>query len=58
MTRKLRYTQAEVSRLIKGAAKAGKDVDRFEIEKNGKIIVILSKDDTSNSENEWDTVLR
>jgi hypothetical protein len=55
------FKQGDVTRALKGAAAAGIDVCRVEIDREGRIIVVIgaaaSCDTKVNSDvNEWDTV--
>jgi hypothetical protein len=55
---KSRFTHSEVSNAIKAATDAGQDVQRVEIEADGKIVVVIAKPSESTSaerqKNEWD----
>jgi hypothetical protein len=53
------FRQRDVTAAIKAVECAGRRVARVEIERDGRIIVILSPagDDASLSKNEWDAVL-
>lgn len=51
--RRLRFKEADVSRALKGALKAGLDVGRVEIDASGRI-VILPKGAVTESANELD----
>jgi hypothetical protein len=51
------FKQGDVTKAAKGAAKAGLNVRRIEIDRDGKIVVITGQPDQSPHElNEWDTV--
>jgi len=55
------FKQADVTRVLKAAAKAGFSVSRFEIDRAGKIVIIAGSPDTageagSSEANEWDSV--
>jgi len=43
MRRKLRCTQIEISRAVKGAVAAGVPVTRVELEPDGKIVLFISE---------------
>jgi hypothetical protein len=50
------FKEADLTRALKAAQKAGVDVARAEVGRDGKIILVLNRDETQpNSEhNEWD----
>ena len=50
------FRGADVTRACKAAEKAGKKVTRVEIDKTGKIILVLGSDDETDTApaNEWD----
>jgi hypothetical protein len=57
------FKQSDLTKALKGTAKAGIAVDRVEIEKDGKIVIVTARpEDTANEEqprkNEWDGVLQ
>jgi len=56
------FKQSDLTKALKAAVKAGINVDRFEIDKSGRIVVVTAKtvdaDRTNPEENEWDNVLR
>lgn len=56
----LPFRRSDVTRLIKAAMAAGIGVARVEVEKSGKIVVVVGKPeelDTDNTgENEWDNL--
>ena len=57
------FKQREVTKALKAAVKAGIAIERFEIDKNGKIIIVTAKaKDAVNGDNpeknEWDGVLQ
>lgn len=59
MTRRTAFREADVSRAIKGALKAGLPVLRVEIDRDGKIVVLIGEPHPANrSRNEWDEVLQ
>ena len=57
------FKQRDVTKAIKAAVKAGIDVERVEIDKNGKIVIVTAKaEDAVNGDNpeknEWDGALQ
>jgi len=57
------FKQSDVTRALKATVKAGIAVERVEIDKNGKIVVVTVRpEDAANGEksgkNEWDVVLQ
>jgi hypothetical protein len=57
------FKQRDVTKALKAAVKAGITIERFEIDKNGKIIIVPAKaEDAVNGnypdKNEWDGVLQ
>lgn len=57
------FKQSDVTKALKATVKAGIAVERVEIDKNGKIVVVTARlDDAANGEkpgeNEWDGVLQ
>ena len=55
------FRQLDVTRALRGAAAAGIPVQRVEIDKEGKIVVITGKSpesprDSEDKRNEWDEV--
>lgn len=57
------FKQSDVTKVLKATVKAGISVERVEIDKNGKIVVVTARqeDGTHDKEpekNEWDEVLR
>jgi hypothetical protein len=53
------FRQADVARALKAARDAGQDVARFEIDHDGRIVVIIGKprDEPSKpAQNPWDEV--
>jgi hypothetical protein len=57
------FKQRDVTKALKATVKAGIAVDRVEIDKNGKIVIVTGRpEDTENREkpgkNEWDGVLQ
>jgi hypothetical protein len=63
MTRRPSFTQARVSRAVRGAIKGGLAVSRVEIDASGKIVVICSEDapaapDRQETADGWEARLR
>ena len=57
------FKQRDVTKALKAAVKAGIAIERFEIDKNGKIIIVTAKaedavDVNYPEKNEWDGVLQ
>jgi hypothetical protein len=57
------FKQSDVTKALKATVKAGIAVERVEIDKNGKIVVVTAKpEDAVNGEkleeNEWDRALQ
>ena len=57
------FKQRDVTKALKAAVKAGIAIERFEIDKNGKIIIVTANaKDAVNGDNpeknEWDGVLQ
>jgi hypothetical protein len=56
------FTQTDVTRAVKGAMKAGLSVRRFEIDRNGRILVVTGHPEEAvpaeASVNEWDGVVQ
>ncbi len=56
------FKQSDVTKALKATVKAGVAVERVEIDKNGKIVVVTAKQEKAFEEepekNEWDEVLR
>jgi hypothetical protein len=53
------FKQGDVTKALKGAAAAGMDVNRVEIDRDGKIVVIGGAREQAappQSANEWDSV--
>ena len=57
MTAPARFTQADVTRAIKGATAAGLRVGSVEIDINGKIVVLIDSGTAPNKPNPWDSEL-
>jgi hypothetical protein len=61
-----RFKQGDVAKIIKAAAAAGRVVVRIEVDKDGRIIVILANGkgqlsgeaNCGDAQNEWDEVLK
>ncbi len=57
------FKQQDVTRALRAAVAAGIEVQRYEIDKDGKIVVVTGKphksadDGNGNSGNPWDEVL-
>lgn len=47
------FKQIDVTRAAKGALAAGLEVERIEIDAEGKIVIVFDKGSTSNV-NDWD----
>ena len=57
------FKQRDVTKALKAAVKAGIAIERFEIDKDGKIVIVTSKaEEAVNGDNpeknEWDGVLQ
>ena len=57
------FKQSDVTKALKATVKAGIAVERVEIDKGGKIVIVTAKpEDAANGEkleeNEWDGVLQ
>ena len=51
------FKLVDLTRAIKAAKKAGADVERAEVNRDGKIVLVLKKDDerpSTSERNEWD----
>ena len=55
---RLRFRQTDLKRALRGASAAGQPVQRFEIDREGKIVVIFGKPERREGlgENEWDKI--
>jgi len=55
---RLRFTQTDLTRALRGAAAAGQPVQRFEIDREGKIVVFVGKPEEQEElgDNEWDKI--
>lgn len=56
--RRASFTQADVTRAIKGAVAAGMELARVEIDRHTGQIVIVPDGKDSGAANEWDEVLK
>jgi hypothetical protein len=56
------FKQTDVTKAVKGMVKAGISLERVEIDKSGKIVMVPAKREDGEGknpeENEWDVVLR
>ena len=54
----LAFKQRDLTRALRAAAKAGQPVQRFEIDREGKIVVFVGKSEPREEagENEWDNI--
>jgi hypothetical protein len=54
------FKQTDVTKALRAAVKAGIAVQRVEIDKNGKIVIVTGTPDggTNPGKNEWDGVLQ
>jgi len=61
MRERCRFRQSEVTRAVKATLAAGVEVDRVEIEKDGRVIVVCKQKaldfPTEIARNPWDQVL-
>lgn len=53
-SRKAVVTQAEIGRALKAARDAGIPVARFEVDRNGKVIVYTTEAASEAAANDWD----
>ena len=51
-----KFKQGDLAKALKAAANAGLPVRRFEIDRDGKIVVIAGRADGQDQPNEWDAV--
>lgn len=58
MSRKASFQESDLSRALRAARKAGLDVARVEIDKDGKIVLVTGEPETVVRTNEWDSVLK
>jgi hypothetical protein len=56
------FRQSDVTKALRATVKAGIAVERVEIDKNGKIVVVTAKpqdaDGEKSEQNEWDAVVQ
>ena len=56
------FKQRDLTKAIKATVKAGIPIERVEIDKNGKIVIVAKVEGVVNGDNpennEWDRVLR
>jgi len=50
------FRLAELTKILKAMLRAGIRVDRVELDNSGALQVFSRKEETSQSENEWDSV--
>ena len=50
------FRQGDVTRAIRATTAAGNQVKRVEIDKDGRIILVIGKPDNSECKNPWDEV--
>jgi hypothetical protein len=50
------FKQGDVTKALKDAVNAGLAIKRFEIDRDGKIVVIAGRPDNQEQANEWDGV--
>lgn len=48
------FKQADVTRAAKGVVKAGLTVGRVEIDRDGRIIIMIGDPETLTEKNDWD----
>jgi hypothetical protein len=54
---RLAFRQTDLTRALRAASAAGQPVKRFEIDREGKIVVFLGTPEGQNMEgNEWDNI--
>jgi hypothetical protein len=51
-----KFKQGDVTKAIKAAVNAGLSVKRFEIDRDGKIVVVAGRPDGQEQASEWDAV--
>ncbi len=49
-----RFKQSDVKRAAKGALDAGLKVGRIEIDRDGRIVVMIGEPETFTEKNDWD----
>ena len=57
------FKQRDLTKALKAAVKAGIAIERFEIDKNGKIVIVTAKakdalNENYSEKNEWDGALQ
>jgi len=54
----LAFKQRDLTRALRAAAKAGQPVQRFEIDREGRIVVFVGKPERREKagDNEWDNI--
>jgi len=52
------FRQRDVSAAIKAAKAAGCTIARVEVGRDGKVVLVLTKGEIDEKENEWDEVLK
>ncbi|KQM72175.1 hypothetical protein [Sphingomonas sp. Leaf20] len=57
MSAAARFKEADVTRAVRGAAKAGMMVGRIEIDPNGKIVILSQSVAPPTDPNPWDIVI-
>lgn len=58
MNRKAKFTQADVTRAVKGAVQGGLPISRVEVDQDGRIIILAGSPKKLDACNEWDEVLQ
>jgi hypothetical protein len=60
MTRSCRLRKGDLRKTIEAVKAAGEDVARVEVDRDGKVIVVVGKPEGADAgtTNEWDSVLR
>jgi len=53
MTAPARFTQADVTRAVKGATQAGLHIARVEIDRDGKIVIVLGEIESPAGIDDW-----
>jgi len=55
---RLRFTKTDLTRALRAASAAGQPVQRFEIDREGKIVVFVGKPEQQEGlgDNEWDKI--
>jgi len=52
------FRQRDVAAAIKAAKAAGCTIARVEVGRDGKVVLVLTKGEIDEKENEWDEVLK